>query len=145
MVDSADGTTDPENEPPKLPTIEMSPLEPRTDEDDKHTMGPLEAASIEATSPPLACRTIDRDEPVDNFSEEDIADLQRAADYFSVFCYTHEAFELYTLVLKSRMSDEDYRKSPSSSFWYLVTQCVHNANKIEHCEIILSILLSELH
>lgn len=86
-------------------------------------------------APPIV-RTIDRDQPVDTLSEQDIAILKRAADYLAIFCYNQEAFELYILALKhhNQSGTED------SNFWYLVVHCVHTATKPEHVEIVQNII-----
>ncbi|KAK3386724.1 hypothetical protein B0H63DRAFT_558357 [Podospora didyma] len=115
----------------------LSDLGPQID--DETALGnPWKAAMI------TRIRTIDHLEPVDDFSAQDILDLRRAADYFSVFCYNREAFELYTIVLKRHLSDPATRDLRDDRFWYLIIQCAHNAAAVEHCEIIQAILQAQL-
>ena len=129
------------------PTIALSPPAATTQSHTICSPSPPPQVTPSQTLPPFlstALRSIDRNEPVDDLSAQDIADLKRAADYFSIFCYNSEAFELYTVVLKRHISEHTNTSNPSADFCYLVTQCVHNAAKHEHYEIIQNLLLTEL-
>ncbi len=87
-------------------------------------------------------RAIDHDHPVDFFSSQDMADIKRAADLFSVISCKQEAFKLYATLLKRHNADP---VSSGTSFWYLIVQSVHNTTgKREHLEVIEDILRKEL-
>jgi hypothetical protein len=86
-------------------------------------------------------KQIDCNQLVDTLSAEDISNLEGAADFFSVFCYDQEAFELYTLALKRHQYDG---KGRNAEYWSLVLQCVHSATRIEHVEIVQNILREDI-
>ncbi|KAK5659698.1 hypothetical protein OQA88_908 [Cercophora sp. LCS_1] len=88
-------------------------------------------------------RTIDRNQPVDNFSDQDMMDIGRAADCFAALQCHQEAFELYITMLKRRHSNPTKYDRPG--FWYLVIRCANTASRPEHVEVMESILQVELH
>ena len=87
-------------------------------------------------------RTIDRNRPVDTFSDQDMVAIKRAADCFAVMGCDKEAFELYITMLKRRISRAERFKD--ANFWHLVIQCAYTASNAEHAEVIRNIIQAEL-
>jgi len=90
----------------------------------------------------VGLRIIDRNSPVDTFSDEDMADIRRAADFFSMLHCDQEAFELYTTMLKRQQSTA--QKYPDPSIDYLVIQCASTASNRDHVEIVQNIIHENL-
>jgi len=124
-------------------------LQPGISLGQSHNTSPSSPPISLSFSPPTASqpkpsrpvRTIDRNQLVETFSVQDIADIKHAAECLSMFCCNREAFELFTTILKRQLSDDACR---DNTFWYLVIQCAHTASIPEHVEIIQNIIRAEL-
>ncbi|KAM7204689.1 hypothetical protein V8F20_003473 [Naviculisporaceae sp. PSN 640] len=88
-----------------------------------------------------ALRAIDIDCPVETFSDQDIIDMECAAECLSMVSCDREAFQLYTTILKRYISDNARR---DNRFWYLIIQCAQTASIPDHAEVIQSFIRAEL-
>jgi hypothetical protein len=89
-------------------------------------------------------RSIDRNQPVDTFSNQDMADMKRAADCFAVLGCDHLAFQLYITILKRRRWKLVTWEKPVPSLWDLIIRCAHAATNSAHVVIIRNIIREEM-
>ncbi|KAK0657926.1 hypothetical protein B0T16DRAFT_386373 [Cercophora newfieldiana] len=138
---SSPWTPVPSQSNPTQPPTGDTPSYERHDEGDIETLNNTPSPGSREGEPGL--RTIDRNRPVDTFSNQDMDDIRSAADYFAAVGCDQIAFQLYITFLKRQRWKAKGRASPPK-LWYLIVQCAHTATNPEHVVIIQNIITEEM-